>query len=102
MPKTKVMTISDRRDEQRHALEKVGDFLDDAKKELDRLWKLHKMEFGSEEAPYVDGSAFTDVGKKRLYDLLDEGKTNRELSNFFGVTDAAIAYHRKKKATKAA
>ena len=102
MPKTKVMTISDRRDEQRRALEKVGASLDDAKKELDRLWKLHEMEFGSENAPYVDDGGFTDVGKKRLYDLLNEGKTNRELSNFFGVTDAAIAYHRRQKAAKAA
>jgi len=102
MPKAKVMTISDRRDEQRRALEKVGESLDDAKKELNRLWQLHEMEFGSEKTPYVDDGAFTDVGKKRLYDLLSEGRTNRELSNFFGVTDAAIAYHRKQKAAKAA
>jgi hypothetical protein len=102
MPKAKVKTISDRRDEQRRGLEKIEDSLDDAKKELNRLWKLHEMEFGGEKTPYVDDGAFTDVGKKRLYDLLNEGRTNRELSNFFGVTDGAIAYHRKQKAAKAA
>ncbi len=102
MLKPKIKMISDKRDEQRRSLEKLGDALHDGQKELDRLWTLHEMEFGSDETPYVEHGSFTDAGKKRLYALFNEGKSNRELSKFFGVTDAAIAYHRKQRAAKAA
>lgn len=88
-------TISDKRDEQRAALERMGDALEDAKKSLGLLWKLHEGEFGSDDQ-YVRDGGFTDAGRKRLRQMFDEGKRNVEIAAFFGVTDAAIAYHRKR------
>ena len=88
-------TISDKRDEQRAILERLGDAVHDAQRELDRLWKLHETEFGSESEYLRDGS-FSDAGLKRLQQLFADGKRNMELARFFGVTDAAIAYQRKR------
>lgn len=88
-------TISDKRDEQRVLLEKVGDGLEDAGRALKRLWKLYHSEFGGEGEYVVDGS-FTEAGRKRLRVLFEDGKRNMEIAAFFGVTDAAIAYHRKR------
>lgn len=92
----KTPTLLDRREENQKLLELMGDAIDDQKKHLAQMWKLHEAEFGSEKAPYVDEGSFTYSGKKRLHELLSEGKTNRELAKFFGVTDGAIAYHRNK------
>jgi len=88
-------TIADKRDEQRMLLEKVGDALDEASRGLKRLWKLHETEFGPDNEYIRDGS-FTDAGRKRLHQLFGEGKRNFEIAAFFGVTDAAVAYHRKR------
>jgi len=89
-------TISDQRDEQRVALELLGDALRSAQKELDRLWKLHEAKFGSEDDTYIRDGAFTDAGLKRLRLFFEENKRNVELAQFFGVTDGAIAYQRKR------
>jgi hypothetical protein len=88
-------TIADKRDEQRVLLEKVGGALDDASGALKRLWKLYDSEFGA-EGEYVRDGAFTEAGRKRLRNLFEEGRRNMEIAAFFGVTDAAIAYHRKR------
>ena len=96
MPATKTPTLLDRREENRKLLELMGDSIHDQKKHLDQMWKLHEAEFGSDHTPYVDEGSFTYVGKKRLHELLNDGKTNREAAKFFGVTDSAIAYHRNK------
>ena len=97
MPRAKkTPTLLDRREENRKLLESMGDAIDVQKKHLDQMWTLHEAEFGSETAPYVDEGSFTYSGKKRLHELFHDGKTNRELAKFFGVTDGAIAYHRNK------
>ena len=88
-------TISHKRDDQRVLLEKLGDQLYDAQAILKKLWKLHENEFGS-DGEYIRDGGFTDAGRKRLRQLLEDGKKNCEISEFFGVTDAAIAYHRKR------
>jgi hypothetical protein len=88
-------TISDKRDEQRTLLEKLGDNLEEARKNLSKLWALHEGEFGSDDE-YIRDGAFTEAGRKRLHQMLIEGKKNFEIAEFFGVTDAAIAYHRKR------
>lgn len=88
-------TISDQRDEQRVALELLGDALHSAQTQLDRLWKLHEAKFGNDDTYIRDGS-FTEAGIKRLYQFFEEKKRNVELAQFFGVTDGAIAYHRKR------
>ena len=95
----KLPTLTDRRDETYDALCAVNDALDEAKKRVAALFKLHETEFGSEKAPYVEDGSFTHEGKKRLRQLFAEGKRNRELARFFNVTDAAIAYHRNKVST---
>jgi hypothetical protein len=88
-------TIWDRRDEHRAILERCGDGLHDALRELDKLWKIHEAEFGT-DGEYLRDGGFSDAGLKRLRQLFDEGKRNMELARFFGVTDAAIAYQRKR------
>jgi hypothetical protein len=88
-------TISKKRDDARVLLEKLGDNLESAQKHLASLWKLHEKEFGKDDEYLREGS-FTDAGRRRLHQLLEEGKRNMEIAEFFGVTDAAIAYHRKR------
>ena len=88
-------TISHQRDEQRAILERLGDTFAEAQRELKKLWKLHETEFGTDGEYLRDGS-FTDAGLKRLRQLFVDGKRNMDLARFFGVTDAAIAYQRKR------
>lgn len=92
----KLPTLKDRRDETYDALCAMNDSLDAAKKRLETLFKLHEAEYGSDKVNYVEDGSFTTEGKKRLRQLLFDGKRNRELARFFNVTDAAIAYHRNK------
>jgi DNA-binding NarL/FixJ family response regulator len=80
--------------------EKMGGAIDDAEAALKRLWRLHELEFGA-DGEYVRDGGFTDAGRKRLMQLFEEGKRNSEIAVFFGVSDAAIAYHRKRSAQKA-
>ncbi|WP_374254146.1 hypothetical protein [Xanthobacter sp.] len=88
-------TISDQRDDERATLERLGGALETAQKELGRLWQLHEAKFGG-EGEYLRDGAFTDAGLKRLRHFFGEGKKNVELARFFGVSDSAIAYQRKK------
>ena len=88
-------TIANKRDEQRVQLEKLGDAMEDASRAWKRLWRLHETEFGG-EGEYVRDGGFTDAGRKRLRQLFEEGRRNMEIAAFFGVTDAAVAYHRKR------
>lgn len=88
-------TISDKRHDQRVALEEVQDLVDLLSAKLKRLWKLHEQEFGKADE-YIRDGGFTEAGRKRLKALLLDGKRNAEIAEFFGVTDAAIAYHRKR------
>lgn len=88
-------TISDKRDDERSALENIGDALDAAKRQLDRLWKLHETEYGKDSEYMRDGS-FTDAGRKRLRQMFEDRKRNMEIAAFFGVSDSAIAYQRKR------
>ncbi len=88
-------TISDKRDDQRIALEQLGAAMDAAKRQLDRLWKLHETEFGT-DGEYIRDGGFTDAGRKRLRQMFGDGRRNMEIAAFFGVSDSAIAYQRKR------
>ena len=88
-------SISDKRDDQRMALERIGDALETAKGQLDRLWKLHEIEYGGDGA-YIREGSFTDAGRKRLRQMFADKKRNMEIATFFGVSDSAIAYQRKR------
>jgi hypothetical protein len=90
----KSKTLATKRDEHRVLLETIGDRIDQARSALDRLWKLHEQDFGKDEE-YVRDGGFTDAGVRRLHALFSEGKRNMEIAEFFGVSDAAIAYRRK-------
>lgn len=92
---TKTKTIANRRDEERSILEHMGDDLDDAKGRLAQLWDIHETKYGTDGEYLCDGS-FTDAGRKRLRQLFESGKRNMEIAEFFGVTDAAVAYQRKR------
>lgn len=91
-------TIANRRDDERAQLEKLTDAADAIKKAVDMLWRSFDKKYGDVDVePYLDAEGkFTDAGVKRLYGFLAEGKSNSELSEYFGVTDSAIIYRRKR------
>ncbi len=88
-------TISDKKIGQRAALEEMQDLVDALGRKMKGLWKLHDQEFGADDE-YIRDGGFTEAGRKRLRAMLADGKRNVEIAEFFGVTDAAIAYHRKR------
>ena len=88
-------SIVDQRDENRALLEKMGDSLEEGQRVLKQLWRQHQTEYGG-EGEYVRDGSFTEAGRKRLQAFFIEGKRNMEIAAFFGVTDAAVAYHRKR------
>lgn len=90
----KPKSLATKRDEQRFQLEALGGHLDDLLRIRDKLWKLHEREFGKDEE-YIKDGGFTEAGVRRLHALFAEGKRNVEIAEFFGVSDAAIAYRRK-------
>ena len=83
------------RDEERQLLEKLGDALEDARIQLKRLWRRHEAEYGSDEEYLRDGS-LTDAGRKRLNQMFVEGKRSAEIAALLGISDSAVAYHRKR------
>lgn len=91
---TTTLTVSNKRDEERVALENLGDLISSAQRAVNTLWELHETKYGA-DGEYIRDGAFTDAGIKRLRQMFFEGKRNMELAKFFGVTDAAIAYQRK-------
>lgn len=91
-----MMTITAKRDDERVTLEELTDLHHDLKKIIERLWKIHETQYGTDGQYLDEKGGFTEAGKKRLYGMFAEaGHKNAELARFFGVTDAAIAYHRK-------
>jgi hypothetical protein len=91
-------TITSSRDDDRLQLEKITDAADEINKAVKRLWRSFDKKYGDADIePYLDSDGkFTDAGVKRLYGYLAEGKSNSELSEYFGVTDSAIIYRRKR------
>lgn len=85
----------EQREDRRGALEKLGDALDDARRQLDRLWRQHESEFGNPDE-FVSGGNLTEEGRRRLKRMFEQGKRGTEIAALLGISDSAVAYHRKR------